>query len=129
MIIDTDVLIWYMRGDAAALDVIKSTEKISLSVISYMELVQGMHNKRELNVLRKTFSRWRASIVYVNESISVKAMLYVEQHFLGGSLKLADALIAATAVHYNEQLLTGNDRHFNMVSELGLEVFRPDSNS
>ncbi|MEN9848223.1 MAG: hypothetical protein RL368_963, partial [Pseudomonadota bacterium] len=37
----------------------------------------------------------------------------------------ADALIAATAVHYELILLSANDKHYSVLSDLKLEVFRP----
>jgi predicted nucleic acid-binding protein len=42
-------------------------------------------------------------------------MFYVEQHYLSHSLKLADALIAAAAVSNGTPLLTGNDKHYNII--------------
>ncbi|MCH7516999.1 MAG: PIN domain-containing protein, partial [Bacteroidetes bacterium] len=49
--IDTDVLIWYMRGNSKANKVIEKLNGFFISVITYMELVQGMRNKRELTLL------------------------------------------------------------------------------
>ena len=51
-----------------------------------MELVQGMQNKRELTLLRKTMRNWNAKILYINEDISTKAMFFVERHFLSHSI-------------------------------------------
>lgn len=45
MIIDTDVLIWYMRGNGKAYERIENLNTFDISVITYMELVQGMRNK------------------------------------------------------------------------------------
>ena len=39
-------------------------------------------------------------IVYNSAEVSAKVMFYVEQHYLSHSVKLADALIAATAPPY-----------------------------
>ncbi len=48
MIIDTDVLIWYMKGNEKAYKTIEIANTFFLSVVTYMELVQGMRNKKEL---------------------------------------------------------------------------------
>ena len=53
MILDTDVLIWYMRGNEKARKIIDDAERFSISVMTYMELVQGMRNKEELKSLRR----------------------------------------------------------------------------
>jgi len=52
MLVDTDVMIWYMRGNRQALRKLSGLERFSVSVITYMELVQGLRNKAELNTLR-----------------------------------------------------------------------------
>lgn len=125
MIIDTDVLIWYMRGNDKAYRVIEEARGFSLSVISYMELVQGMRDKKELISLRKALHIWDTKIIYISEEISVKAMFYVEQHYLSHSLGLADALIGATAISCGLPLLTGNSRHYKALKDLQVKRFRP----
>ncbi len=45
--------------------------------------------------------------------------------FLRNALRLADALIAATAVHHGLTLLTANNKHYQMIKELEIEIFRP----
>jgi len=125
MIIDTDVLIWYMRGNKNAYSVIGNAGKFSISVVSYMELVQGMRNKRELSILRKALRAWDTTMIYISEEISSKAMFYVEQHFLSHSLQLADALIGATAVSCSLPVLTGNDKHYRVIKDIQIKKFRP----
>jgi predicted nucleic acid-binding protein len=125
MLIDTDVLIWYMRGNAKALDELEKHKNFSISVVTYMELVQGMRNNKELTALRKALKGWNCNIIYISEEISSKAMFYVEQHYLSHSMQIADALIGATAVSYGMPLLTGNDKHYKVVKEIPLKKFRP----
>ena len=125
MLIDTDVLIWYMRGNSTALDEIEKHKYFSISVVTYMELVQGMRNKQELTSLRKALKSWNCKIIYITEEISSKAMFYVEQHYLSHSMQIADALIGATAASYGVPLLTGNDKHYKVVKEIALKKFRP----
>ena len=125
MIIDTDVLIWYMRGNEKAYEVIENMPSFHLSVVTYMELVQGMRNKNELNELRKALRLWNAKILYVTEEISSKAMFFIEKHYLSHSLEIADSLIAATSITSALPLITGNDKHYRVISDLELKVFRP----
>lgn len=125
MIIDTDVLIWYMRGNLKASQVIDKQPGFSISVVTYMELVQGMRNKRELRELQKALKQWNATILPINEAISEKAKGYIEQYFLSHSLELADALIAATAAINGVPILTGNDKHYNMITKLTIQKFKP----
>jgi hypothetical protein len=125
LIVDTDVLIWYLRGNEKAFNTIENLERFSLSVVTYMELVQGMRNKNELNSLRQALHAWNATILYITEEISAKAMFAVEQHFLSHSMQLADALIGSTAVAYGLPLLTGNDKHYKIMRDVQIEKFRP----
>jgi predicted nucleic acid-binding protein len=125
MVIDTDVLIWYMRGNEKAYQLIENSNNFFISVITYMELVQGLRNKNELNHLRKALHGWKAQILYVSEAISAKAMFYVEQHFLSHSMQLADALIGATAIAYGLPILTGNDKHYKVIKGLQIKKFVP----
>lgn len=125
LLVDTDVLIWYLRGNERAHETIESLKGFSISVITYMELVQGMRNKQELNRLRQALHRWNAGVTYLSEEISAKAMFYVEQHFLSHSLELADALIGASAISHGIPLLTGNEKHYKMLRDLELLKFVP----
>ncbi len=125
MIIDTDVLIWYLRGNEKAYEIVEELHNFYLSVVTYMELVQGMRSKKELNKLRKALHIWNAKILYISEEVSAKAMFYVEQHFLSHSMQLADALIGATAIAYGVPILTGNDKHYKVMKNLQIKRFRP----
>jgi hypothetical protein len=125
MIIDTDVLIWYMKGNQNAYKAIENSKHFFISVVTYMELVQGMRDKNELNNLRRALNAWGSKILYISEEISVKAMFFVEQHFLSHSIQLADALIGATAISHGLPILTGNDKHYKIIKDLQIKKFRP----
>jgi predicted nucleic acid-binding protein len=90
-----------------------------------MELVQGMRNKQELKLLQKTLKQWQVKTIFVSEEISAKALFYVEEYFLSHSMELADAMIAATCSTYGLTLITANDKHYKIVKELDINVFRP----
>ena len=90
-----------------------------------MELVQGMRNKRELQTLRQALSNWKCAVIPIDIAISNQAMFYVEQHFHKHSMRMADALIGATAIINGLPLLTGNVRHYKMLNELKLRPFKP----
>ena len=125
MVIDTDVLIWYLRGNEKAYKVVENSTNFFISVVTYMELVQGMRNKEELNNLRKALHGWNAKILYISEEISAKAMFSVEQHFLSHSMQLAGAFIGATAIAYGLPILTGNDKHYKVMKNIRIKRFRP----
>lgn len=124
MLVDTDVLIWYLKGNERAKTAIENLSAFSISVVTYMELVHGMRNQRELRELRRALKGWRANILYIDEEISSKAMFLVERHFLSNSMRLADALIASTALTNGLPILTGNNKHYKIINQLKIEAFR-----
>ena len=125
MLIDTDVFVWYLRGNNRAAKRMSGIDQILLSAITYMELVQGMRNQQELLALRKTIKDYAWQILPIDEQTTYRAMIYVEDHFLRHSLRMADALIAATAVQHGLGVLTANDKHYKVIDQLVIEIFRP----
>jgi predicted nucleic acid-binding protein len=125
MLVDTDILIWYMRGSPGAAAFIADLPPFSLSAVTYMELVQGMRNKRELLSLRHALRAWRSPVLPITEAITGRAVRYVEQHFLSHALRLADALIVATAVEHGMSLATANTKHYEPVGEVSIRRFIP----
>jgi predicted nucleic acid-binding protein len=123
MIVDTDVLIWYSRGQQQAIDVIHSLDTFSLSVVTYMEIAQGVRNKRELNAFKKALRVLNARVIQIDELISTKAMLYVEQYALSHAMELADALIGASAAVKQMPLLTGNEKHYRHLPDMAIQRF------
>jgi predicted nucleic acid-binding protein len=91
-----------------------------------MELIQGMRNKDELRKLQKVFKQWNVKTIYVSEEISARALFYVEEYFLSHSMELADSLIAATVTQNGMTLITANDKHYRVVKDIDIEVFRPN---
>ena len=125
MLIDTDVLIWFLRGQRSARDAIAECPSVELSAVTYMELVQGVRDKEELRTLRQTIrlNDWR--VLPLTEDISYRATMYVENYFLSDGVRLADAMIAASAVQAGLVLLTANSRHYRCIPDLALEQYRP----
>lgn len=125
MLVDTDVLIWNLRGNETAADWLDGRPGFTLSAVSYMELVQGLRDQAEFRVLRRALHGWQAHVMQINEDISARATYLVEEHAFSHNMPMADALIAATALHLGLLLVTANDCHYRHIVGLELEVFRP----
>lgn len=123
MIVDTDVLIWYSREHKKAIELIHSLDTFFISVVTYMEIVQGVRNKKELNTFKKALGILNVKIFQIDELVSTKAMFFVEQYSLSHSMELADALIGATAIIKQRTLITGNDKHYRHLSEIEIKKF------
>jgi len=122
---DTDVLIWLIRGSRAAGEQIEGATELSLSTVSYMELVEGARSKVELGDIKEFLSRRGFQMLPLSENIGNRASIYMEEFGLQSGLDMGDALIAATAVENHLTLCTANRRHFAGISELQLKIFRP----
>ena len=125
MLIDTDVLIWLFRGQPSARKALEKADRIQLSTITYMELVQGMRNKEEFRLLRQTIHERQWDILPLSENISHRATVYIENYALSHGMQLADALIAASAVESGAALMTANTKHYKVIPEIDLKTYRP----
>jgi len=124
VLIDSDVLIWFARGNLQAATAVNNISDSYISAISYMELVQGCRNKAELKVMQRAFKSNDHDMLPVTHIISDLACELVEQYALSHSLYLADALIAATALSHDLVLLSATGKHFSAIKGLKLRVFR-----
>ena len=125
MIFDTDIFIWVQRGNAKAAALIDGTNNRFLSVQTYMELLQCAKDKQQLRLVKRFISDFRFSVLPLTENIGHRALVYVEEYGLSSGMRACDALIAATASENNMPLATGNAKHFKVVKELELKVFKP----
>jgi len=123
LIIDTDVLIWYLRGNQKARETVEAAIPFSVSAVTYMELVQGMKDKIEFRKFQKAFKSWNIDVVQIDREVSSRAIFYVQEYHLSHSMMMADALIAATAVQESETLLTANDKHYRHIPNIDIKKF------
>ena len=124
VLVDSDVLIWALRGNAHAAAALQSNADWYISAVSYMELAQGCRNKAELKAMQKAFQSDHNDVLPLTTAISDMACSLVEKYALSHSLHMADALIAATAMHHALPLLTGNGKHFSVVDGLKVQIFK-----
>ena len=125
MILDSDVLIWFLRRETTAKHLIDSSENRAISVVSLMELLQGAKSKHEMMLIRSLIADTGFRVLPLEESIGEAALVLIEEHASSNGLQLADALIAATAIKAGEVLATGNVRHFRPIRALHVKPFHP----
>jgi predicted nucleic acid-binding protein len=125
MIFDTDVLIWASRGNLRAARTIDAATDRELSIVSFMELLQGARSKLETRQIRQSLRQLQFRILPLSERIGGTAAAIVEQHALAHGIQLADALIAATAIEGDLPLCTANVKHFRPIGSLSRVAFRP----
>ena len=123
MLVDTDVLIWHLRGLPQATRRLDQLPNLTLSAITWLELLQGFRSKAELVAVQKSFEMRKAQRLPLTPAITERATALMEMLTLSDGLQLGDALIAATALEHRYTLLTGNVKHFGAIKELKIERF------
>jgi predicted nucleic acid-binding protein len=117
LLIDTDVLIDYLRGQAQAVAYLEDrAETLLVSAITVAELFAGVREGKERTALSAFLSAFE--VVAVDAVIAERAGLFRRDYGRSHSTGLADALIAATAGHVQAQLVTLNRKHFPMLSDV-----------
>ena len=96
-----------------------------ISVVTYIELAQGCRDKAELARLKKGLAGRQTEILPITPAISQRASALIDELALSYGLRLADALIGATAIEHRATLLTANVRHFSSSEGLLIEAFLP----
>lgn len=117
ILVDTDVLIDFLRGHEAARDfVAQLPEQVFVSAITVAELHVGVRNGKERVALTE-FLGTLEPLPLDAETAAEGGLLrrdYGSSHGVG----LNDALIAATALRHKLELATLNRKHYPMVQAL-----------
>lgn len=125
MIFDTDILIWVQRGNRKAAGIVERDKERYLSIQTYMELLQGAKNRTQHKTIKDFISTFDFTVLPLTENVGHRALIYVEEYSLSSGMRSGDAIIAATAVENSMKLVSGNAKHFKVVKELEIKVFRP----
>lgn len=126
MLVDTDVLIWHLRGYPKATQRLDQLDKLTISAVTYLELLQGMRNRAELVALQKSLAQRKAERLPITPAITERAIALMESLALSYGMQMGDALIVATAIEHNLPVLTANVKHFGSVDGLRVERFEPN---
>ncbi len=117
MLIDTDVLIDFLRGQPQAIEFLeRHAEDLVISSVTVAELYQGVRDGEEQTKLARTVSAM--TVLPLTEEIAERAGLYRRDFRATNGCGLADCMIAATASHHDLQLASLNARHFTMLPDV-----------
>lgn len=121
VVVDSDILIDVSRNISQAIQELEKLEKekaLSVSVITQFELMAGCENKKEFRELEIFLNRFE--VLHLSEAISLKAVELFNTFSLSHNVKIADMLIASTALAYDIELISKNQKDFKFVDELKL---------
>lgn len=117
---DTCVLIDFLKGKAEIKQKLSKDREqgLGMSSVTYMELMVGALNKREVGIIKKAFADFE--IIEISEAISIKARTLIEKFTKSHRLQIPDALIGATALELGLPLYTSNVKDFQFIPDLSL---------
>ena len=122
-LIDTDVLIEYLRGSDQAADFLEQLQgELLISAITVAELFSGARGSDELNALDQFVLAFE--VVPVDERLARSGGQLRRKYHASDGVGLADALIAASASEREAVLVTFNRRHYPMVDDLTIPYDR-----
>ena len=117
LLIDTDVLIDYLKEREEAVHFLESQQiSMFISVISVGELYAGVKDGKERHILDDFIEYFQ--VAPLNLEIAVKGGLFRRNFGKSHGVGLADAMIAATAESENATVVTLNQKHFPMMSNV-----------
>ncbi|MES1942662.1 PilT protein domain-containing protein [Salinisphaera sp. PC39] len=123
-LLDTDVLIDYLRGITPAVQYLESMSQPALiSAVTVGELFVGARDADEETKLDRFINTF--DVLPVTHEIARLGGLFRCQYRNTHGTGLADAFIAATAVEYEAHLMTFNLRHYPMVDGANKPYKRP----
>jgi predicted nucleic acid-binding protein len=127
LILDTNIIVWVLRGHpraVALVDRMPLAER-NLSSVSHLELLRGCRDKLDMQRTQKLLEDELGEIVPLDREMTGLAVGIMEMFALSRRPGIPDVLIAATAIARGEALATGNVRDFDYIPGLRLRPFVP----
>jgi predicted nucleic acid-binding protein len=117
ILIDTDIIIDFLRGDKQAVAHFKSqSDLICFSGITVAEIYAEIKGKREESEVERLFSIF--PVIATTSEIAREAGKFVKQYRPSHSVEIPDGVIAATCLVSGLELHTLNIKHYPMFKDL-----------
>lgn len=124
LLIDTDVLIDYLTAREEAVAFLESQLlPMLISSITVAELYAGVREGKERVILDDFIEAFE--VVPLTTDIAQKGGLYRRDYGKSHGVGLADSIIAATAEEKNITLVTLNQKHFPVITNLLVPYRKP----
>ena len=122
-IVDTGVLIDYLRKDEAARQWFKRVSDLNLGItpVVWMETVQGATDKQKRDQIISFLHQFR--LEHPTKDDNLWAMRQVARFSLGYGIRFPDAMIASVTVRLGVPLYTLNIKHYAPLP--GVDARRP----
>lgn len=123
MIIDSDILIYFLKGDERVTKLVSSIKKDELFTtrINYTELLYGAYNSqrvdKNLAIIKDFLSNFNI-LEFDEKSSLVFAKIKAQLKQQGNIIADMDLMIASIAISNNQILFTNNLKHFTRIEKL-----------
>jgi predicted nucleic acid-binding protein len=123
MVLDSDILIYFLKGRKEIVDEVLSisTDELYITRINYTELYYGAYNSSRVNQnLEKIepFLKNFKILEFDENSSHIFAKLKARLKKEGNIIADMDLMIASITIANKQELFTNNVRHFERVKEL-----------
>lgn len=117
ILIDTYILIKVFRGNGFHKSILdKEVKNLAISSVTYIELLSGLKTRSRIIELNKQMRAYQ--LIHISETISIKSLEIVVKYTSSNSIRIADSLIAATAIVNNLRLFTDNKKDYDFIKGL-----------
>ena len=128
-LLDTDILSEILKAKnekvvSKAVEYKENFERFTISVITVMEIVKGLHKVGRADALKKFLGGLQAiEVILFDEDCSVIAgRMFADLENTGQPIGRADPMIAAIAIQHDLTLITGNTSHYERLQKLGYSL-------
>jgi predicted nucleic acid-binding protein len=125
-LLDSDIIIWHLRGRKEITDMLKDLQRFGLptcSAISVLEVQLGVKTKDEEGKTNRFLESLK--VFDVNMDIArIAAQLIREYKVKGVTIDIPDSIIASTCILHDLILVTYNRKHYP-ISELKFHLPPP----
>lgn len=127
--IDTDIVIYSLKGNAIVDDWMMKTQNIPkfISAVTYGELIYGArksaHPEKNIATVHRVAELFQVKDIN-REIMEIFGEIKAKLERDGNRIDDMDLLIASTAMHMNFSLVTNNTANFTRINDLVLENWR-----
>ena len=121
MLLDTTTFVDLTRDYRPAVEAFRKVlYGQSASIINKFELIVGSKSKKEMNTIGNRLEKLEIAFFPITADICEIAEEIMRSFYHSHGVGIEDALIAATALVYDEELATHDTKHFDFIPNLKL---------
>ena len=125
-LLDTDILSEILRAKNATVIARVAAyrqeyNQLTISSVTLMEIVKGFHKMEREEALQRFLQGMSQSEIlsFDTGSAEIAGRIYGDLEKAGLPIGQADVMIASIAIHHRLLLVTGNQRHYQRIQQLG----------